>query len=551
MRNNILFLCLLIFGVSEAQKIKKEDKQLLTSFQRHIEYLASDSLEGRRVGTPGEQKAMAYISREFKNIGLLPKGESDYYQSFEINEGKQVNTVTHLLVGGQSLLLAKHFIPLSFSPNSSIEALPSMAIQEVQMPWFFNLKETLQEATSNPHFDIYIFIKAKANELKLKGATALFIYNTSAIDDNIEFKPKDASAATPIPVVYVTKEAIKKYFNDPEATLDVKLKIDIGIKKRSGNNVIGFIDNNAGTTVVVGAHFDHIGYGEDGNSLSAGIKQVHNGADDNASGVAALIELARLLKGSTLKQNNYLFIAFSGEELGLYGSKYFVQHPSIDLSKVNYMINMDMIGRLSGASPVLTVGGFGTSPTWRTAYSSSGKKGVSYESLKFKFDSSGTGPSDHTSFYLHNIPVLFYFSGLHLDYHKPSDDFDKINYNGQLAIVKHIYSLIDWQTRTISKLAFTKTKETSSASTASFSVTLGIMPDYTFSGTGLRIDGISENKPAQKAGLKTGDVIIQLGDYATNNIEQYMQALGGFKKGDKTKVQVIRGMEKLFFPIEF
>src|SRR5688572_15407954 len=154
-----------------------------------------------------------------------------------------------------------------------------------------------------------------------------------------------------MPVLYVTKRVSQKFFADESATLDIKLRTDVGAKNRTGNNVIGYIDNGAASTVVLGAHYDHLGYGEDGNSMfRTGDRSIHNGADDNASGTAALIELARILKASKSKNHNYLFIAFSGEELGLNGSKYFVEHPTIDLRSVNYMINMDMIGRLNDST---------------------------------------------------------------------------------------------------------------------------------------------------------------------------------------------------------
>ena len=550
MRNTFLFFFLLIVASSQAQKLKKEDKQVITNLQKHIEVLASDSLEGRRTGTPGEQKAIAYISNEFKSIGLLPKGTTGFYQPFEIDEGKQVSSATRLIVGGESLVLNQHFIPFAFSAGNSVEALPSMAIQELGMPWFIDLKETLESNAGNPHFDIYGFVKTKVKEVKEKGATALFLYNTSAAEDEIEFITKDRSAPAPIPVVYLTKEGVKKYFNDPQATLDINMKIDIVPKKRSGTNVVGWIDNKTKNTVIVGAHFDHLGYGEDENSLEGSNKQIHNGADDNASGVAAMIELARMLQASDLKQNNYLFVAFSGEELGLQGSKYFVQHPTIDLGSANYMINLDMVGRINDASPTITVGGFGTSPSWVSTYATTGKKGIYKGPLLFKFDSSGTGPSDHTSFYLKNIPVLFYFTGVHSDYHKPSDDFNKINYPGELMVLKHIYSVIELEDKNNNKLVFTKTKETNSA-LASFNVTLGIMPDYSFNGSGVRVDAVSENRPAQKAGIKPGDVIVQLGDRNVQSLEQYMQALGDFKKGDKTVVYFNRVNEKLSAPIEF
>ncbi|HTS44265.1 MAG TPA: M20/M25/M40 family metallo-hydrolase, partial [Puia sp.] len=296
-----------------------------------------------------------------------------------------------------------------------------------------------------------------------------------------------------------------------------------------------------------GAHYDHLGYGEDGNSLYRGTdKQIHNGADDNASGTAAVIELARLLKQSKSKKNNYLFIAFSGEELGLFGSKYFTEHPTINLGNVNCMINMDMIGRLNDSSHALTIGGYGTSPEWSQLVNENDEK----KYFNIKYDSSGTGPSDYTSFYRKDIPVLFFFTGLHSDYHRPTDDYDKINYKGELEVVKFIQDLVE-DLNGKGKLAFTKTRETQTGTSARFNVTLGIMPDYTYNGTGVRIDGVSDGRPAQKAGLKPGDIIVKLGDYNISSLETYMQALSKFKKGDKTVVGYKRGNDNAEAEVQF
>ncbi|HEY0432853.1 MAG TPA: M28 family peptidase, partial [Chitinophagaceae bacterium] len=329
---------------------------------------------------------------------------------------------------------------------------------------------------------------------------------------------------------------------------EIKLTVNIVEKKRTGHNVIGYIDNGAPKTVILGAHFDHLGYGEDGNTLGkSGEHVVYNGADDNASGTAAVIELGRLLKNSKLKQSNYLLIAFSGEELGLFGSKYFVEHPTISLDAVNYMINMDMVGRFNDSSKVLTIGGYGTSPEWSFITGTSSKKSP----FVFKIDSSGAGPSDHTSFYNKGIPVLFIFTGIHSDYHKPTDDFDKINYAGEVKVVDFVYSIVEKESKDDHKLAFTKTRETQTGSSRSFSVTLGIMPDYSFSGAGVRVDGVSDGRPAQKAGLQTGDVIVKLGDYNISSLDKYMEALGKFKKGDATTVGFVRQNERKDLPIQF
>jgi len=532
----------------KSPKLNKAEKTIVASLQSHIAFLANDKLEGRRAGTNGERLAMEYISQKFHETGIQPKGTNGFYQPFEIYDGKQINPTTHFIINGNDLHPGKDFFPFPWSSNISMEALPAIAVQEADMPWVIDLKESLEENKDNPHFDLTEYIRGNAKKAKEKGASAIILYNTSAIDDQLQFNSKDKSEKLEIPVVYVTKEGSKNFFSDPSATLDIKLKVDVGDKKRTGHNVVGYIDNGAARTIVLGAHFDHLGYGEDGNSmLRTGEKLIHNGADDNASGIAALIELAKMLKDKKIKNSNYLFIAFSGEELGLHGSKYFVENPTIDLKNVNYMINMDMVGRLNDSTKTLTIGGYGTSPQWASFIPVNDRKSP----FVIKIDSSGTGPSDHTSFYLKDIPVLFFFTGLHPDYHKPTDDFDRINYTGELQIITFINNIIIATNQQNQKLVFTKTRETQTGTSARFSVSLGVMPDYTFPGSGVRVDGISEGRPAQKAGMKAGDIIIQLGDYNVSSLENYMQALGKFKKGDNTKVKFKRGDEIIEALVQF
>lgn len=550
------FLVLLIISGCSTQKKIIVAEDLVPRLKDHIVYLADDKLEGRRTGTKGEELAMNYIVNQFREIGLSPKGTEYYEQQFPVNDGKKMDDFTELTINGNHLEKDKDFFIFPFSPDQKIEAIPSLAIQEVGMPWFFDLKEVLEENKNNPHFDLPDYVHNNFKGINDRGAIAMIFYNSSEIDDKLVFDPKDKAEKISIPAIYVTKNAAKKYFSDKSATLNIKMRTGISDKIRTGHNVIGYIDNKAPTTVILGAHYDHLGYGEDGNSMiRTGEKTIHNGADDNASGTAALIELAAKLKKSKATGNNYLFIAFSGEELGLFGSKYFTEHPSVDLTTVNYMINMDMVGRLNDSSKVLTIGGYGTSPVWSTViernyYEFPNAVKKTAPSLVIRIDSNGTGPSDHTSFYRKDIPVLFYFTGLHADYHKPSDDADKINYAGEQLIVKHIYSVIEALDKS-QKLVFLKTKESQTSSASRFSVSLGIMPDYTYSGTGVRADGISEGKAAQKAGLVTGDVIIQLGDYPISSLENYMQALGKFKKGDKTKLKFKRGQETKEAAVEF
>ncbi len=307
-------------------------------------------------------------------------------------------------------------------------------------------------------------------------------------------------------------------------------------KALEGRNVVGFIDNKADYTVVIGAHFDHLGYGAQG-SLSEETA-IHNGADDNASGVTVMLQLADWLKDK-YTNNNYLFIAFSGEEKGLWGSNWFVKHPTVELASINYMLNMDMVGRLDNEKK-LAVYGTGTSPTWNTILS----KIAESNGVKMIAKESGVGPSDHTSFYLEDEPVLHFFTGQHDDYHRPTDDADKINYDGMKTVQKFIEDVIA-AVNDKGKLEFTKTKDEDSRKAPKYSVTLGVIPDYMFEGPGMMLSGVKEDRPAQKAGMLKGDVIIKIDDLEITDMMAYMKALGIYKKGDTSKVVVKRGEEEI------
>ena len=309
----------------------------------------------------------------------------------------------------------------------------------------------------------------------------------------------------------------------------------------TGTNVIGFLNNQAPTTIVIGAHYDHLGMGGEGSLYREG-EAIHNGADDNASGVAVMLQLAQELGSEDYKGNNYLFIAFSGEEMGLLGSNFFTKNATVDLASINYMINMDMVGRLN-AENTIAVHGTGTSPIFsQTVFSAN----TDFEIAEHK---SGVGPSDHTSFYLNDIPVLHLFTGQHEDYHKPSDDAEKLNYEGMQRIENYILSIIK-ELDDNGKLKFTKTKDESAAVPA-FKVGLGVVPDYLFSGKGMRIDGVSEGKAAQNADLQKGDVVVKMGDSLVTDMMSYMRVLSTFDQGDKTTVIIDRGGEEIIMEITF
>jgi hypothetical protein len=412
MKSNTLIITSLIATVMLSCQSAPSDDKLLSNLKKDVSFLAADQLEGRAIGTDGEEQAAQYLADRFKLLGVEPKGTSGFFQEFTVSK------------------------------------------------------------PSNPHEEA---------------------------------------------VIGTDGEGI------------------------TGRNVVGFIDNEAEKTIVIGAHFDHLGFGGVG-SLHRGDSAIHNGADDNASGTAALLALAEILKHQK-HQSNFLFIAFSGEENGLWGSNYFVKNPTIELETVNFMINMDMVGRLN-EEKTLAINGVGTSPSFVSALDM-----VNGDSLKLVTSESGVGPSDHTSFYLQDLPVLHFFTGQHEDYHKPSDDSEKINYEGLLKVVRYIERLVG-KLDEESKLAFTKTKD-SSGDSPRFTVSLGVVPDYLFDGKGMRIDGVSEDKPAQAAGLQKGDVIVQLGDSTIVDMMSYMRALSAFHKGDEAKVWYEREGQKLEAQVKF
>jgi len=309
----------------------------------------------------------------------------------------------------------------------------------------------------------------------------------------------------------------------------------------TSKNVVGFIDNGAEYTVVIGAHYDHLGYGGQGSLYVGEEKQIHNGADDNASGTALMLDLANQLKFGNFN-NNYLFIGFSGEEMGLLGSNYFVKNSTVNLSSINYMINLDMVGRLKDDKS-LAIYGTGTSPIFKQTINSNN------DSFNIIENESGVGPSDHTSFYINDIPVLHFFTGQHADYHKPSDDPDKINYEGVKEISDYIYLIIS-DLNDNGKIVFKKTKN-EREEVPRFKVSLGVMPDYMFNKEGMRIDAVTEDRPGFKAGLIKGDIVIKLGKDDVKDMMGYMKALSKFNSGDTTFVVVKREQDTIKKEVTF
>lgn len=302
----------------------------------------------------------------------------------------------------------------------------------------------------------------------------------------------------------------------------------------NSRNVIGYLDNGAPVTIVIGAHYDHIGRNEFHLSKKVNSESIHNGADDNASGVSAVLALAEWLSSNSIEEKtNFLFVCFSGEELGLLGSKYFVKHYPSDADSIYAMVNMDMIGRLDSIK-TLYIGGVGTAAAFEQMVHH-------HNTLPFqlKLDSSGMGPSDHSSFYLAGIPVLFFHTGSHEDYHTPEDDAEKINIAGTYQIVDYIYHIL-LDIAQNQNLVFQKTAYTPKSSGRNYKVSLGIMPEYENSGNGLILAGVVKGRIADTAGLQANDVILAINDCRVQDVYSYMECLSLLVPGDLVTITFSR-----------
>lgn len=559
----LVMLCSLGIGLlAQAQtETAGTSPQLQHQQERDISYLAADMMEGRETGEPGEVLSAGYIAGRFHQLGLLPAGENNsYFQEFPfITKGKYVGK-NFLSISGEREELKEDWYPMSQSGSGRANGGVVNLGYGIHAPQLghddyanidnrvINGKVVVMElglpGGTHPHSKFLAVgdLNDRIDYVKRLGASAIVFANSDPNQENPSSELPRQAHTVSIPVVFVQGELAKKLTTQKE--VEIKLAVNIVREKKSGRNVIAKLDFGAPTTVIIGAHYDHLGYGDHG-SLHRGEKAIHNGADDNASGVAMILSLAEYFATGNTKGHNLVFIAFTGEEMGLLGSGHFVKSPTIDLSKVSYMINLDMVGRLKAEEKTLGVNGVGTSPSWNKAL-----KKVSAFGMDIKTTESGIGPSDHTSFYLKNIPVIHVFSGTHNDYHKPSDDVELINYDGMGRITHFLEALIEKLDKE-KQLEFTATKSEKSGKAPKFSVTLGVVPDYLFDGNGMRIDGVSEGKPAAKAGIKSGDVVVQMGSVKVVDMRSYMNGLGQFKKGDTATVTVDRDGEQMDIEVQF
>mgnify|MGYP001221697492 CR=1 FL=1 len=540
-----------LFYISVFSQDCEINKTTIEKIIKDLEYLSSDRLEGRETGTIGEKLALEYLEKRFSQIDVATK-----IQKFAFTANVTYKFSSNL----------NNLHPTKYSNTSQIEEAEIIDVNfgifapELNYSDYFDTEQSEKRASKDtknidvknkvvlintsspdgihPHskYINHHNLKSRAKTAKNKGAAGVIFYTDDKHAEKLSKKFKK---------IYDTGLPVLFYNGEKEDILNKKISLNVSLKEKQlqGHNLIAEIDNNQTSTIVIGAHYDHIGWGKE-SSLYVGDPAIHNGADDNASGVAGLLYLAEKYKNSKYKNYNFIFIAFSGEEKGLLGSNAYVKSDLFQNENINYMINMDMIGRLDKEKNIIVLG-TGTSPRWNSVLEEN-----RCEETKITKKQSGVGASDHTAFYLKNIPVLNFFTGAHEDYHKPTDDHDKINYKGISVVVSYIEKIIN-DLDDEKKLAFTKTKNDENRRAPKFSVTLGVIPDYLFDGEGMRIDGIIEGRSADMSGMQNGDIVIQLGDLKITDMNSYMKALSFYNKGDRVKAQVLRANLKKELTVQF
>jgi hypothetical protein len=555
---NAFFLTALLFVLSNPVGWAQVDDNEVFWLKGDVNFLASDQLGGRLAGSDFEKLAADYIRNRFRSIGLEGAGvNGSYFHDFDFMPPAQIAPKgNYLTIGGEKLRIDVDYYPLAPSGNGKfagelvdigfgIEAphLGHNDFESVDLEGAVVLVDLGLPGGVHPHSKFFDELpwQRRLEKLMVKKPKAIVCYHANADLSPKGLRAYNNLAQYQIPVVHLGEEAVNKVAGGQK----VKGEVTIWKVGRSGRNVLAQIQVGAAETVVIGAHYDHLGLGEFGNSLHTGPAGIHNGADDNASGVALLLALAaRLQNQRESLKHNYLFVAFSAEELGLLGSNAFVNSHVFTTFKPRYMLNFDMVGRLDSTG-ALGIFGNGTSPQWAQAIHL-----LDTSSFTINRNPSGMGSSDHTSFYLKDIPVLHFFTGTHGDYHKPTDDAEKLNYGGMARVLDLSHGLV-MALDAIDGMDFRKTKTGNSRKAPSFKVTLGIIPDYFGHPQGLKIDGVSEGKPAQRAGLQKGDIITHLGDHEVKDMMGYMQALAHFSPGEVTAVKVLRNGEPFTFEIRF
>ena len=629
----ILIIVLTSAGLIAQQQTATQPDPSVARLQQHIFYLASDALNGRRTGTQGANDAAHYIAGEFSRLGLRPALQragasrrlsvamTQYLQSFPYVAGVELGRSNDLKIGESSLRADEDWMPLGFSSNARVDgqiAFVGFGITATELNHDDyaggiakgRIAIALQGTPDgeNPHGQFARFEGArwKAIAARNAGAKALIVIAREANlkEDRLSTLTYDNSAGDAgLPVIVISRPAADRVLQpsnssvsqleqaakakttnlDRVLTGELALTTDVVRKEVQAYNVIGVLEGSdrllKNETIIVGAHYDHLGTGGEG-SLAPRSGEIHHGADDNASGTAGVIELARLFTSQRPKpKRTIVFMCFSGEEEGLLGSNYYVNHPVVPLANTVAMINMDMIGRMKDRK--LIVGGVGTAKEWRemigsgnvaqsvqvtatagaappsgmpVVVSANGRPIMSVDSSKafdLTLQEDGYGPSDHSSFYAKQIPVLFFWTGTHNDYHKPSDTFDKINYNDEARVLSLVARIVRDLDNADKRLTYTVAKSDAPAGRSTgFRVYLGTIPNYSDSNDGLLLDGVRDESPAARAGLKAGDKIVKIGTRQIKNVYDYTYALGEMKAGDEYVIEVMRAGERLSLKIK-
>ncbi len=602
LRRALVTLLLLVCSLPALSGTDGEKRtDAVSRLKGHVMYLASDKLEGRGVGTKGIELAADYLAQQFENLGLQPAGEEGtYFQRFPVVTGRQLTgtpTLSVTLPDGTQLALSheKDFSVLSFGASGSGEAPLVFAGYGIRAPEYkYNdydgldvkgkvvlvmRREPLQgeEDESKPFRGKtqtrHSALLTKARVAQALGAKAvLFVtdpYTLAKEEDTLmPFGYGGQRRAVRIPLFHIRREladrllkaatgktlaelaeAIDQELKPQSCALEgIRVRYECKLKesKTHVRNVLALLPGKGkhkDEYVVIGAHYDHVGLGGAG-SLAPGTREVHNGADDNASGTAAVLELAHRLKQAGTDRS-ILFILFAAEERGLLGSAYFVEHPTVPLDRVVAMINLDMVGRLRNDK--LIVYGTGTAPEFSEWIPQLAEQ----HGFKLKGVKTGFGPSDHTSFYRKQIPVLHFFTDLHPDYHKPTDDWDKLNYEGMARIVDMVYDVAVRVANAEQRLTYVRVApERPRRGQQSERAYLGSVPSFGNSDVdGVLLDAVTKGGQAENAGLKAGDIIVKIGNIDIHGLEDLDQALREYKPGQKVKVVVKRKDKELSFEV--
>jgi aminopeptidase YwaD len=589
-----ILAAILVLSISVVAQVNDTPEITVDELKGHIGYLASDELEGRKPGTAGIEKAAEYIVQQLEGIDAK-KVNGSYFQPLEIVTDLKAGENNRFVFADVIGTLNENFTPLNVSENGAINAnvvfvgygfqfdedsvkWNDYAGVNAEGKWVMILRGSPSASGHGPDpYANYSSLRKKILTARdNKAAGVLFISGKSFDEpDNLielSFSRRETSAGLPAmhikrtladAVIGSTDNTIEKLeasINESKSpsSFEIEFKLDAQTDlvktTASTNNVVAVIEGNdpllKNEYVILGAHYDHLGYGGIGSGSRAPDRhEIHNGADDNASGTAAIIEIFEQLASNKDKlKRSILFMAFTAEEMGLIGSKYFVDNPFLDLENIHFMFNLDMVGRLVDSTKNLTIGGTGTAVGLEEML----KKHVDATGLNVKFSSEGYGPSDHASFYAKDIPVAFFFTGVHDDYHTPEDDAHLINYEGEKVVADLVYNIAMDLVNMSDDLVYQEAgpKEQRSASRR-FKVTLGIMPDVASSDTeGLRADAVIEGRPAHNAGMQKGDIIVAMEGKTVNDIYDYMNRLGDFKPGQRISVDVMRDGKKVILIVD-